>query len=34
MKYIILDFGGVLVYPPTGNWTITPKFLELIDKNK
>ena len=34
MKYVILDFGGVLVYPPTGSWTITPKFLELIDKNK
>ncbi len=34
MKYIIFDFGGVLAYPTTGNWHITPKFLELIDINK
>ena len=33
-KYIILDFGKVLAYPTTGNWDITPKFLELIDINK
>lgn len=33
-KYIILDFGKVLAYPTTGNWHITPKFLELIDMNK
>ena len=32
-KYIILDFGGVIVTPTTGNWDITPKFLELIDFN-
>lgn len=31
MKYIIFDFGGVLAYPPTGNWHLTPKLLELID---
>lgn len=30
-KYIILDFGGVIVTPTTGYWDITPKFLELID---
>jgi putative hydrolase of the HAD superfamily len=30
-KYIILDFGKVLAYPTTGNWFVTPKFLELID---
>ena len=30
-KYIILDFGNVLVTPTTGDWNITPKFLELID---
>ena len=24
----------VLAYPTTGNWHITPKFLELIDVNK
>lgn len=34
VKYIILDFGKVLAYPTTGNWDITPKFLELIDINK
>ncbi len=33
-KYIVLDFGKVLVSPTTGNWHITPKFLELIDINK
>lgn len=30
LKYIILDFGKVLAYPTTGDWFITPKFLELI----
>ena len=34
MKFIVLDFGMVLAYPPTGNWHITPKFLELIDIKK
>lgn len=34
LKYIILDFGRVLAYPPTGYWQITPKFLKLIDINK
>lgn len=34
IKYIILDFGKVLAYPTTGNWDITPKFLELIDIKK
>ena len=33
-KYIILDFGGVLVTPTTGSWDITPKFLELLDIDK
>ena len=33
-KYIILDFGRVLAYPPTGYWQITPKFLKLIDISK
>lgn len=33
-KYIILDFGKVIAAPTTGNWDITPKFLELIDINK
>lgn len=32
-KYLILDFGKVLAKPTTGNWFITPKFLELIDIN-
>lgn len=30
-KYIILDFGKVLAGPTTGNWFITPKFMEVID---
>lgn len=34
IKYVILDFGKVLGYPKTGNWDLTPKFLELIDINK
>lgn len=34
IKYVILDFGMVLGYPTTGNWDLTPKFLELIDINK
>lgn len=33
-KYIILDFGKVIAAPTTGNWDMTPKFLELIDINK
>ena len=31
IKYIILDFGKVLARPTTGNWFITPKFLEIVD---
>lgn len=30
-KYIILDFGKVLAGPTTGDWFITPKFIELVD---
>lgn len=33
-KYLILDFGGVIAYPPSGYWDITPKFEGLIDINK
>jgi len=33
-KYLILDFGKVLAYPATGDWFITPLFLELIDMDK
>ena len=33
-KYLILDFGNVLVTPTTGDWDMTPKFLELLDINK
>ena len=33
-KYIALDFGKVIASPTTGNWDVTPKFLELIDINK
>lgn len=34
IKYVILDFGRVLAYPPTGYWQITPKFLKLVDVSK
>lgn len=34
VKYLILDFGMVLAYPPTGNWHLTSKFLQLIDMSK
>ena len=33
-KYLVLDFGKVIAGPTTGYWDITPKFLELIDKDK
>ena len=33
-KYEILDFGKVIAKPSSGDWDITPKFLELIDINK
>ena len=33
-KYVILDFGKVIAKPSSGDWDITPKFLELIDINK
>ena len=33
-KYLILDFGKVLAYHKTGDWFITPLFLELIDMDK
>lgn len=33
-NYIVLDFGKVIAGPTTGNWDITPKFLELIDITK
>ena len=33
-KYIVLDFGKVIVTPTTGNWDITPTFLKLIDIEK
>ena len=33
-KYIVLDFGNVLVTPTSGDWFITPRFLKLIDINK
>jgi FMN phosphatase YigB (HAD superfamily) len=33
-KYIVLDFGNVMVTPTTGDWHMTPKFHELIDMDK
>lgn len=32
IKYLIFDYGDVLVYPVTGHWFITPKFYEFINK--
>lgn len=34
IKYVILDFGKVIAAPTTGNWFITPKFIELVDMSK
>lgn len=31
IKYLILDFGKVLAGPTTGDWFMTPKFLELVN---
>ena len=31
IKYVIFDYGKVLGYSKSGNWFITPKFLELIN---
>ncbi len=31
VKYLILDFGNVIALPTTGDWDMTPKFMELID---
>ena len=33
-KYVVLDFGKVIGIPPTGNWYLTPKFMELINMNE
>lgn len=33
-KYLVLDFGKVIVSPTTGDWDMTPKFYELIDVSK
>ncbi len=33
-KYMILDFGKVIAGPTTGDWDMTPKFLELIHVDK
>ena len=33
-KYVILDFGKVIAKSSSGDWDITPKFLELIDIDK
>lgn len=32
VKYLIFDYGDVLVYPVTKNWFITPSFYRIIDK--
>ena len=34
IKYVLLDFGKVLAFPTTGNWNVTPKFLEIVDMNR
>ena len=33
-KYLILDFGKVIVGPLNKEWDFTPKFVELIDVNE
>ena len=34
IKYIIFDYGDVLVYPITGNWFITTNFYDVINKDE
>lgn len=34
IQNIIFDIGGVLAYPQSGNWFITPNFWEIIEKQK
>ena len=34
IKYLIFDYGDVLVYPVTGNWFITPNFYNIIEKKE
>ncbi|MBE6160174.1 MAG: hypothetical protein E7157_03915 [Lactobacillales bacterium] len=33
LKYVILDFGKVIAGPTTGDWFMTPCFLENVDIN-
>ena len=33
-KYLVLDFGKVLAGPTTGQWFITPYFLNVVDVEK
>ena len=33
-KYLILDFGRVLAYPVSGEWFVTAKFFDYLDKDK
>lgn len=34
IQNIIFDIGGVLAYPQSGNWFITPNFWKIIEKQK
>ncbi len=33
-KYMILDFGNVLVYPTSGDWNMTPTFMKKINPSE
>lgn len=33
-KYLILDFGKVLAYPVSGEWFVTAKFYDYLDKDR
>ncbi len=34
IKYIVLDFGGVLAKPTSGNWFVTPEIIRTIESEK
>lgn len=33
-KYVVLDFGGVLAKPTSGNWFVTPEIIRTVKKEK
>ncbi len=33
-KYVVLDFGGVLAKPTSGNWFVTPEIIRTVKKER